>query len=350
MLLALASCGGGQPPPATTAPTRTPAATATPVTSAGLKSMIHGLVDRNGPPPSGYLGAVTNFVVDAPWSELQPIAGGPLAADNVIDQAIAAAHSLNSAAGDGKVEIKIRLMAGVDAPAWAQQLGGGPVTLVNPEDGTTGTVGRFWTTAFGQAYDHLWTELAAAYDNVPVIHAITVARCMTFTDEPFLRDTSDPANVQSLLAAGFSLTADEQCEQQEIQVGSEWHHTRIGVAFNPYQAVQADGSATTDEAFTASMMDYCRSQLGTQCVLENNSIRTPPLSGAYAQMYATMEVLGPPITFQTSTEDKIGNLQSTLEWAATIGADAVELPEQYVDQPVAVLEPAAGELQDNPVS
>jgi hypothetical protein len=67
-------------------------------------------------------------------------------------------------------------------------------------------------------------------------------------------------------------------------------------------------------------------------------------------MYATMEVLGPPITFQTSTEDKIGNLQSTLEWAATIGADAVELPEQYVDQPVAVLEPAAGELQDNPVS
>ena len=52
-----------------------------------------------------------------------------------------------------------------------------------------------------------------------------------------------------------------------------------------------------------------------------------------------MEELGPPITFQTSTEDKIGNLQSTLEWAATIGADAVELPSQYVDQPVGI--PAA---------
>jgi hypothetical protein len=350
ILLALAACGG-ESHPATLAPVGTPAAaTPSPVASTGLKAMIHGLVDRDGPPPSGYLGAVTNFVVDAPWSELQPTAGGPLATDNVIDQAIVAADSLNAAAGDGKVEIKIRLMAGVDAPAWAQQLGGGPVALVNPQDGNTGTVGRFWTDAFGQAYDQLWTELAAAYDNVPVIHEITVARCMTFTDEPFLRDISDPANVQSLLAAGFSLSADEQCQQQEIQVGSDWHHTRIGVAFNPYQAVQADGSATTDEAFTDSMMEYCRSQLGTQCVLENNSIRTPPLSGAYAQMYATMEVLGPPITFQTSTEDKIGNLQSTLEWAATIGADAVELPAQYVDQPVASLEPAAGELQNNPVS
>ena len=355
MLLALASCGGvtrHRPPrrPHPGAPTTTPLATPTPVPSAGLKSMIHGLVDRDGPPPSGYLGAVTNFVVDAPWSELQPTAGGPLAAGNVIDQAITAADSLNAAAGDGKVEIKIRLMAGVDAPAWAQQLGGGPVSLVNPEDGTTGTVGRFWTNAFGQAYDQLWSELAAAYDNVPVIHEITVARCMTFTDEPFLRDISDPANAQSLLAAGFSLTADEQCEQQEIQVGSDWHHTRIGVAFNPYQAVQTDGTATTDEAFTASMMEYCRAQLGPQCVLENNSIRTPPLSGAYAEMYASMEELGPPITFQTATEEKIGNLQSTLEWAATLGADAVELPAQYVDQPVASLEPAAGELQNNPVS
>jgi len=348
-LLALAACGG-QPSAATPAPTTTPMTAPTPSSSAELKSMIHGLVDRDGPPPPGYLGAVTNFVVDAPWSELQPVAGGGLAADNVIDQAIAAADSLNAANGDGRIELKIRLMAGIDAPGWAQQLGGGPVTLVNPEDGSSGTVGRFWTTAFGQAYDQLWSELAAAYDSVAVVHEITVARCMTFTDEPFLRDISDPANVQSLLAAGFSLTADEQCEQQEIQVGSEWHHTRIGVAFNPYQAVQADGSATTDEAFTASMMAYCRAQLGPQCVLENNSIRTPPLSGAYAQMYASMEELGPPITFQTATEDKIGNLQSTLEWAATIGADAVELPAQYVDQPVASLQPAASELQNNPVS
>ena len=42
--------------PATTAPTtRTPAAAPRPRSaSAGLKSMIHGLVDRDGPPPAGY--------------------------------------------------------------------------------------------------------------------------------------------------------------------------------------------------------------------------------------------------------------------------------------------------------
>jgi hypothetical protein len=312
--------------------------------------MIQGLVDRTGPPSTGYLGSVTNFVVDAPWSELQPTENGPLAPDNVIDQAIAAAQSLNAGAGQGKVEVKIRLMAGIDAPGWAQQLGGAPVTLVDPQTGATGTIGRFWTTAFGEAYDDLWSKLAAAYDNVPEIHEITVARCMTFTDEPFLRDVSDPANGQSLLAAGFTIEADEQCQQQEIQVGTMWHHTRIGVAFNPYQAILADGSAITDVAFTDSMMQYCRSTLGDQCVLENNSIRTPPLTGAYTTMYEEMQQLGPPITFQTSTDDKIGNLQATLSWAASIGADAVELPEQYVDQPASSLAPAASQLQGNPVS
>ncbi|MGP8160576.1 MAG: hypothetical protein ACLQGJ_05050 [Candidatus Dormibacteria bacterium] len=351
---ALASCGQPASPTATSSvlPVSTSRATtsASPVPAADLKSVIHGLVDRTGPPPSGYLGSVTNFVVDAPWSELQPTAGGPLAPDNVIDQAIAAAQSLNAGAGQGKVEVKIRLLAGIDAPDWAKQLGGAPVSLVDPQSGDSGTVGRFWTAAFGQAYDALWSKLAAAYDNVPEIHEITVARCMTFTDEPFLRDVSDPADVQSLLAAGFTIEADDQCQEQEIEVGTMWHHTRIGVAFNPYQAILADGSTSTDEAFTDSMMQYCRSELGPQCVLENNSIRTPPLAGAYTTMYAEMEQLGPPITFQTSTDDKIGNLQETLSWAARLGADAVELPEQYVDGPAASLAPAASVLQGNPVS
>jgi hypothetical protein len=85
-------------------------------------------------------------------------------------------------------------------------------------------------------------------------------------------------------------------------------------------------------------------------VLENNSIRTPPLTGAYTTMYQEMQQLGPPITFQTSTEDKIGNLQETLSWAAGIGADAVELPQQYVNQAASSLAPAASQLQGNPVS
>ncbi len=361
LLLALAACGQAAPstPPATasTTPTPTPSAAAhpSPVATAGLKPVIHGLVDRTGPPPAAFLGSVTNFVVDAPWSELQPDPDGPLASDNVIDQAIAAAQTLNAGsaaagAGQGTVDLKIRLMAGVDAPDWAKQLGGGPVTLVNPQSETSGTIGRFWTSAFGQAYDDLWSKLATAYDNVPAVHEITVARCMTFSDEPFLRDTSDPSNAQALVAAGFSLAADEQCQEQEIALGTTWRHTLVGVAFNPYQAIQPDGSTSTDEAFTASMMEYCRSELGSQCVLENNSIRTPPLAGAYSNMYLTMEALGAPITFQTATEDKIGNLQTTLSWAAGLGADAVELPQQYVDQPPGSLQAAASQLQANPAT
>ncbi|MGD0448139.1 MAG: hypothetical protein ABSB36_05920 [Candidatus Dormibacteria bacterium] len=356
----LASCGQAAPhtPSATPTPTTpTPSVSPRPgpVPAAGLKAVVHGLVDRTGPPPAAFVGTVTNFVVDADWSELQPTPDGPLASDNVIDQAIVAADSLaaeniDAGTSDGSVDLKIRLMAGVYAPDWAKQLDGGPVTLVNPQDGDTGTIGRFWTSAFGQAYDNLWSRLAAAYDGVPVVHEITVARCMTFTDEPFLRDASDPSNAQALLAAGFSLAADQQCEEQEIALGTTWRHTPVGVAFNPYQAIQTDGSTSTDESFTESMMQYCRSQLGSQCVLENNSIRTPPLAGAYSAMYLSMELLGAPMTFQTATEDKIGNLQTTLSWAAGLGADAVELPQQYVDQAPASLQAAASQLQTNPAS
>jgi hypothetical protein len=65
-------------------------------------------------------------------------------------------------------------------------------------------------------------------------------------------------------------------------------------------------------------------------------------------MYLSMELLGAPMTFQTATEDKIGNLQTTLSWAAGLGADAVELPQQYVDQAPASLQAAASQLQTNP--
>jgi hypothetical protein len=356
LVVALASCGQAAPHTPSSTPTTTPIPTPSassrpgPVPLADLKSVIHGLVDRTGPPPVDFLGSVTNFVVVAPWSELQPTQGGPLASDNAIDQAIAAAESLDAGAGQGTVDLKIRLMAGVDAPDWAKQLGGGAVDLVNPQSGTNATVGRFWTSAFGEAYDDLWSKLAAAYDGVPAVHEITVARCMTFTDEPFLRNTGDPSNAQALLAAGYSLAADEQCEEQEIALGTTWRHTRVGVAFNPYQAIEADGSTTTDEPFTGTMMQYCRSQLGPQCVLENNSIRTPPLAGAYSAMYLSMEELGVPMTFQTASDDKIGDLQTTLSWAAGLGADAVELPQQYVDQPAASLRAAASQLQANPAT
>jgi hypothetical protein len=338
---ALVACGDQTPTPvsSTPTPTATPA-TVGPSPAANLKPMIHGLIDRDGPPAAAFRSVVTNFVANVKWSDLQPTPG-PLATNNAIDQAIAEARQMNAIPGHAPVGIKIRLYAGVHAPAWVKQLAGGPVEV---ESGNlTGTVGRFWTDAFGAAYSDVWTRLAQTYDSAPEVREITVSRCMTFYAETMIRDTEDAVTVRNLLAAGFSLVADKACISQEIDLGTVWHHTRIGVAFNPYQVVAA-GIHVSDELFTEQMMQHCRMQLGAQCVLENNSIRSPLLSGLYEQMYTAMVQFGAPLSFQTATLSRIGDLTQTLNWAVIVGANAVELPQGYTALPAATLASVAAAL------
>jgi hypothetical protein len=340
---AIAGCGEQSTGPSSSTPTETTTPSPTAIPSRDLKPMIHGLIDRNGPPAQGLANVVTAFVVNVTWAQLQPTAYGPLAANNPIDDAVTAARAF-----PGGMSVKIRLLTGVDSPAWVKQLDGGPVSVYSAADHTGGTIGRFWTADFGRAYSDLWTKLAARYDSAPAVREITASRCMTVFAETFLRDTSDPTTVGNLLAAGFSVAADHTCIQQEIAAGTTWKHTRVGVAFNPYQEILTGGAVKVDEAFTLSMMQYCRTTLAAQCVLENNSIRFPPLDNAYTDMYASMQSLGPPISFQTATAARIGDIAQTLAWAVTEGADAVELPLGYQSTPMLTLEGAAQALRMNP--
>src|SRR6266700_3933565 len=207
--------------------------------SGPLKPVLGGLLDRQKLPDKSYWSVLSGFVVQVDWSQLQSAPGAPLPANNPIDQAIAAAR----AAG---LRIKLRVDAGTMAPEWAKSLGGSPVPVqfTNPVTGapTSGTIGRFWTPAFGRAYQDLQNKLAARYDNVPEIAQTSITRCITFFAEPFLRQAR-----------------------------------RI--------------PATADEKFTEAMMHYCRSLLGARCVLENHSIRTTSQSVWYGPMYAAIKAL-----------------------------------------------------------
>jgi hypothetical protein len=304
-----------------------PSPSASPTSSLNLKAALSGLLDRNGVPPTSYVTSLGGFVVNVDWSALQPSQGAPLAANNAIDQAITAVRTLN-ATYHVQLGLKIRLMAGISAPQWAKELGGSPVSLINPQNAAGGTIGRFWTGQFGQAYDQLQTLLAAKYDNVPEIREVTISRCTTFYDEPFIRDSAYLPNISALLDAGYTLAADETCQREEIDASAVWQHTHVDLAFNPYEVIGAGGVTSTDELFTESMMAYCRQVLRTQCVLENNSLRTPPLA-SYAAMYQSMTTLGQPIAFQTATVSRIGSLTATLQYAVTLGASSVELPGGY---------------------
>ncbi|MBV8986689.1 MAG: hypothetical protein JO248_19825, partial [Acidimicrobiia bacterium] len=273
--------------------------------SGPLKPVLQGLLDRDAEPPAGYVPtAVRGWVVKAYWKDLQPTADGPIAANNAIDQAIAAARRLG-------VGLKVRVYAGIYAPDWAKSRGGSPVDVVDPQNSQQGTVGRFWTEEFGATYADLQQKLAAKYDDVAEVREVVVSRCTTFFAEPFLRDKGEKTSVDNLLSAGFNFGADQTCEREEIDAHKVWAHTHSDVAFSPYQNIEKKGVRSTDEGFTQTMMQYCRTNLGARCVLENNAIRTP-VQPDYASMYDAIKQLGPPISFQTANPNKVGDLLATL--------------------------------------
>ncbi len=341
------------PAPATTTTSKLAPATTTttgpPPPSGTLKPAIQGVCDRQHIAGSAYLKVANCAVVKTDWADLQPTQGGAVVANNVIDRAIAEANRLNAADPGLRLRLKLRVYAGIAAPEWVKHLDGDPAPLVDPQTGAAiGTVPRFWTATFGAAYDDLMTKLAARYDQVPVLLDVVVSRCTTQFAEPFLRQGQTAANRDAYLSAGFSIEADHRCLHEQIDTHARvWQHTRSSVAFNPYQAMEASGTRP-DESFTEEMMSYCRSVLGSRCVLGNNSISSPLDGGGYTSMYARITALGAPFYFQTATAAKIGDWRATLDWAAGHGADMVELPAGYDTWPRSELAGYDTRLEANP--
>jgi hypothetical protein len=340
------------PTTTTTAPaptTTTTTTTAPPPPPPPLKPVIEGLCNRQHVDTSGALAVVNCAVVQANWADLQATPGGPIAANNAIDQAVADANQRNTADPGLRLRLKLRVYAGLAAPDWAKHLDGDPVPLVDPQTGVSiGTVPRFWTAAFGAAYDDLMTKLASRYDQVPVLLDVAISRCTTQFAEPFNRQAGTAANRDAYLSAGFTVAADHRCLQEQIDTHARvWRQTRSSLAFNPYQAIDASG-VHQDEAFTEQMMDYCRAGLGPRCVIGNNSISSPLDGGNYTSMYAKIAALGAPMYFQTATAAKIGDWRATLDWADGEGADMVELPSGYDAWPLEELVGYDSRLEANP--
>ncbi|HVC40453.1 MAG TPA: alkaline phosphatase family protein [Candidatus Saccharimonadales bacterium] len=331
--------GAGAPPTPTPKPTTTPSNTPTPTPTAtptpsptptpppGVKPELSGLLDRQHAPSTQVAPDLGGWVVNVTWASLQPTQGGPIASNNAIDQALALIRTNPAYA---HMHLRLRVTAGIGAPEWVKTLGGAPVYIYNTVDSVGGTVPRFWTTPVEQAYASLQASLAAKYDSAPEIEDVSITGCMTIYAEPLLRETSSTQTINDLLAAGYTAAADEHCQDEQILAHTGWTHTHSSLAFNPYQLINANGTASVDEAFTQSLMSYCRQVLGARCTLGNDSIRTPSNLGPnYAPMYASIRAAGPTSFFQTATAAKVGSLQLTILWAVGQGASDVELPSGY---------------------
>lgn len=313
--------------------------------TSGFKPQLTGVLNRQGVPPAAYRAAEGGFdiqgthdaqgrrdVGDVTWAELQPTAGGPITANNAIDQAILNVRQWNAANPTHPEALKLRVEAGIHSPAWAVNLGGPCYAVTDPTSGTTGCSPRFWTAQFSAAYYHFEAQLAAKYDNVPEIREVVMAKNTTVYDEPMIRQTQSRSTVTALLAAGYTTVVDEQEQIQDIaSLGVYWKHTLVGFAFNPYQTANPN---TQDEAFTQVLIASGRSALGAQLVIENNSLRQSFLTGrgTYQTMYAFMTSVGGPMGFQTATLTKVGSIQAVVNGAVAMGGASVELPAGYESQ------------------
>jgi hypothetical protein len=231
-------------------------------------------------------------------------------------------------------------------------IGGAPVPYVNTQDNGSvagGTIGRFWTPEFGKAYADLQTKLAAKYDRVAVIRELTVSRCSTLFDEPFVRQFGDPRNVAGLTAAGYTTAADKACISDSITEHLVWTHTTSDVDFSPLPTI-TDPGATRDLSYTTTMMAQCRAVLGVRCGLENNALSVDKLANPqFVQLYAAMTKLAPPITLQTAARSRLGDPAAVLPAAVRIGANSVELPAGYAKWSKSLLAGTARGLESNPV-
>lgn len=313
---------GGSVPTPTPTSTSTPTPTPTPVPGS-VKPELAGLVDRQGAPSAAEAPDLSGWVVNVTWAELQPTAGTTITSDNPIDQAIAQVDQNPAYRG---MHLRIRVMAGIDSPNWVEAMSGGPVYVYNTQDQVGGDVPRFWTAPVEQAYANLQVLLAAKYDSDPEIEDVNMSGCMTVYAEPLIREITSSETVTDLLAAGYTEAADQSCQEDQINAQAVWVHTHSSIALNPYDVINANGSVSVDEAFTATLINYCRTTLGERCTLGNDSIRSTSLGSAYDDMYNSIAGAGPGIYFQTAQAAKVGNLQTTIQWAIDEGSNDVELP------------------------
>jgi hypothetical protein len=310
-----------------------------------IKAQLTGLLNRTGVPPSADRTAEGGYVIqgtrdaqgdpdvgDVSWAELQATPGGPITANNAIDQAITDVRAWNLANPTHLEGLKLRVEAGIHSPSWALNLGGGCFTVIDPTSGTSGCCPRFWTAEFSAAYYQFEAALAAKYDAVPEIREVVMAKNTTVYNESLIRQIQSASTVDALMGAGYTTSVDEQQQISDIaSLGTYWKHTEVAFAFNPYQTASP---STQNEAYTQQLITAGRSALGNQLVIENNSLRQAYLtgSGAYQTMYAFMTSTGGPIGFQTATLAKVGSIEAVVNGAKSMGAASVELPTGYATQ------------------
>jgi hypothetical protein len=367
------ACGGGPGPinypPLPPSPPATP--TPAPVTLAAPKIPIRGLIDMQDiswhntdnatPAPfttsyiSAYPGSFGGIVINETWADLQPTQGGTINTINIDNdlQAVAAYNSLSNVTQSSPVSVKLRIYAGSNAPLWAKNLPGGPITIYRNPAGCNGqtdtcplTLGAYWTTPYINAWRAFQAQVATKYDSNPLIVAVAVTSCAQQTDEPFVA-SGGPISKANLKAAGLTDALQESCLSGAVGDYSAWANTDIDFTFNTYNKL----AGGLDPTFTETVMTQCRSAAGagSRCVLDNHALLTPiTASNGDYPIYTTIQSMGGLINFQTQAPEGMGCIwPETITQGLILGARAIEVwPESKYQGFTTLTVPEVQQLHD----
>jgi hypothetical protein len=286
------------------------------------KSLAKGIFTRSGIPPAGT--PVRVATVPVSWSVLE--ANRDQMTLDPIESALDTAQSRDL---DG---VRLRVFAGRHAPAWAKDIGDGPIGYVEPQNGQTGAIPDVWDPAYQAEVAELFAAICGSYDADPRLRLLFASGAMTWYAEPFIRGIASPENRQALLAAGYTKEADAAAQRWQLDIMAPCTQTPIGLAYNPWQFVNADGTGGSSVAFMAEVMDHHIASFGERTVLQNNSIRSSFI-GSPPPMYAEFRarLLAPGTTqYQTAAAVRIGDAAATMDWAIDyLQASGVELVDNY---------------------
>ncbi len=310
--LVLLGCGAGT--------VNTPSTPTTPPIFPGTKTPIHGLVSMNNEsfvsnpnltPDNSQTEPIADpniyvaSVVLVTWKQLQPNNGSTLDT-SAIEAGLSAIAAYNTAHPGHTMTAKLRVFAGLNAPAWVLALDGGPYTATI--NGTTGSIPKFWTADYTTAWTNLQNQLAAIYDKDPRIQEVAVSGCASRTAEPFIF-TSEATLIPSLQSAGYTDAQFQTCLSTMATQYAAWANTPLDYTFNGFTHLDS-GKPAIDTNFPIQVMTAWRTALGTaRGILANHGLQ-PTLNADAPPIYAEFTTLGPPLEFQS--------IGPTVNWDQTI--------------------------------
>jgi len=262
-------------------------------------------------------GLMSAVVINITWAQLQP---KPSVLDtSALDAALAHVRAYNKRYPKTPVRVVLRQWPGPNAPQWAKNLAGPPVTIIHR--GMPETVGRYWTPVYRAAWRALQDQLGAKYDSEPLIAMVTNVTGSSMTDEPLLL-SGDEVAVKNLLAAGFTDAQYKQTLWESPEDYRAWKTTIIEQPYNPFRTIDS-GKPVVDDATTIELMHHWREVMGARGLIGNHSLAAPPVE-SHIFLWNEIKKLGQPIEFQTQSPAGL-NWDATVQYAVSLGSPALEI-------------------------